>query len=70
MVDSHFTASGFFGKSSQQTGNVSQQVRKVSQQVGNVSQQTERVSQQFCQNKKTFFKFLIIFSTTCDPIPS
>ena len=60
MVDSHFTASGFFGKVSQQTG-------KVSQQSGKVSQQTEKVSQQFCQNNKTFFKFLILFSTIFDP---
>ena len=59
-VDCHFTASGFFGKVSQQTrkvsqqsgnlsqqsGKVSKQVGKVSQQVGNVSQQTIKVSQQ------------------------
>ena len=63
LVDSHFTASGFFGK-------VSQQIRKVSQQTGKVSQQTEKVSQQFCQNNKTFFKSSIIFSTTSDPSPS
>ena len=74
MVDSHFTASGFFGKVSQQTekvsqqtGNASQQTGKVSQQVGKVSQQTEKVSQQFCQNDKTFFKSIILFSTTFDP---
>ena len=53
LVDSHFTASGFFGK-------VSQQTRKL-------SQQTEKGSQQFCQNNKTFFKFLILFSTIFDP---
>ena len=45
-VDSHFTASGFFGKVSQQTRKVSQQTGKVSQQSGKVSQQTEKVSQQ------------------------
>ena len=74
MVDSHFTASGFFGKVSQQTrkvsqqtGKVSQQVGKVSQQSGKVSQQTEKVSQQFCQNNKILFKFLILFSTIFDP---
>ena len=60
LVDSHFTASGFFGKVSQQTG-------KVSQQSGKVSQQTEKDSQQFCQNNKTFFKFLILFSAIFDP---
>ena len=76
MVRCHFTANGVFGKVSQQTrkvsqqtGKISQQVGKVSQQVGKVSQQTEKVSQQFCQNK-TFFKSLIIFSTTFDPSPS
>ena len=63
MVDSHFTANGFFGKVSQQTG-------KRSQQSGKVSQQTEKVSQQFCQNNKTFFNSLIIFYTTFDPSPS
>ena len=31
LVESHFTASGFFGKVSQQTRNVSQQTGKVSQ---------------------------------------
>ena len=81
LVDSHFTASGFFGKVSQQTrkvsqqtgkvsqqtGNASQQTGKVSQQVGKVSQQTEKVSLQFCQNNKTFFKSIILFSTTFDP---
>ena len=53
MVDSHFTASGFFGKVSQQTrkvsqqtGKVSQQTRKVSQQIGKISQQTRKVSEQ------------------------
>jgi len=45
-IDSHFTASGFFGKVSQQTGKVSQRTRKVSQQTGKVSQQTRKVSQQ------------------------
>ena len=81
MVDSHFTASGFFGKVSQQTekvsqltGKVSQQSEKVSQltgkvsqQSGKVSQQTGKDSQQFYQNNKTFFKFLILFSTIFDP---
>ena len=41
-VDSHFTASGFFGKVSQQTRKVSQQTGKVSQQTGKFSQQTEK----------------------------
>ena len=49
-VTRHFTANGVFGK--------------VSQQVGKVSQETEKVSQQFCQNNRTFFKSLIIISTT------
>ena len=74
LVDSHFTASVFFGKvsqqtrkGSQQTRKVSQQTGKVSQQVGKVSQQTEKVSKQFCQNNKTFSKSIILFSTTFDP---
>ena len=46
MVDSHFTASGFFGKVSEQTRKNSQQTRKVSQQTGKVSQQSGKVSQQ------------------------
>ena len=44
-VDSHFTASGFFGKVSRQTRKVSQQTGKVSQQTGKVSQLTGKVSQ-------------------------
>ena len=46
MVDSHFTASGFFGKVSQQTRKVSLQTRKLSQQSGKFSQQSGKVSQQ------------------------
>ena len=44
-VDSHFTASGFFGKVSQQTRKVSQQTENVSQQTGKVPQQSGKVSQ-------------------------
>ena len=46
-VDSHFTANGFFGKISQQTGKVSQLSEKLSHQSG-------KVSQQFCHNNKIF----------------
>ena len=55
MVDCHFTASGFFGKVSQQTRKVSQQSGKVSQQVGKVSQHLFAVKWQVTPNDLATF---------------